>query len=59
MQKACIELLRQLQNAVHDEVMLSIIHYDSQLPDGVMQTLALQLAQYGIDITKYASLINP
>lgn len=52
------DLLKQWVKREIDETIIDSIHYGSQLPDDLMQTLALQLAQYGIDITKYSSLIN-
>lgn len=53
------DLLKQWVKRETDETIINSIRYGSQLPDDLMQTLALQLAQYGIDITKYSSLINP
>ena len=38
---------------------LSIIDYGSILSNGLISGLATLLADAGIDITKYASLINP
>ena len=53
------DLLKQWVERETDETIINSIHYGSQLPNDLMQTLSSQLAQYGIDITKYASLINP
>ena len=38
---------------------LNIIDYGSMLSNDLMSELAILLADAGIDITKYASLINP
>lgn len=53
------DLLKQWIERETDGTIINNIHYGSQLPDDLMQTLSSQLAQYEIDITKYASLINP
>ena len=53
------DLLKQWVERETDETIINSIHYGLQLPNDLMQTLSSQLAQYGIDITKYASLINP
>ena len=52
------DLLKQWVERETDETIINNIHYGSQLPNDLMQTLALQLAQYGIDITKYASMLG-
>lgn len=52
------DLLKQWIERETDETILANIHYGSQLPSDLMQTLTTSLAQYGIDITKYASLIS-
>lgn len=52
------DLLKQWVECETDETVIGNIHYGSQLPNDLMQTLATSLAQYGIDITKYASMLG-
>lgn len=52
------DLLKQWVERETDETIINNIHYGSVLPNDLMQILALQLAQYGIDITKYASMLG-
>ena len=52
------DLLKAWVECETDETIIGNIHYGSALPNDLMQTLALQLAQYGIDITKYASMLG-
>ena len=53
------EKLKVWVNRETDETVVKSIHYGSQLPNDLMQELATKLASVGIDVTKYASLINP
>ena len=52
------DLLKAWVERETDETIIDSIHYGSQLPNDLVQTLTLQLAQYGIDITKYASMLG-
>ena len=52
------DLLKQWVERETDETIISNIHYGSQLPNDLMQTLAISLSRYGIDITKYASMLG-
>ena len=52
------DLLKQWVERETDETVINNIHYGSQLPNDLMQTLAISLAQYGIDLTKYASMLG-
>ena len=51
------EQLKIWINRETDEVMLSTIHYGSQLPNDLIQELIAKLASVGVDITKYASIM--
>ena len=52
------ELLKVWINREIDETVISNIHYGSILPNDLMGKLATILAQVGIDITKYASMLG-
>lgn len=52
------EQLKIWINRETDEVVLSTIHYGSQLPNDLMQELVAKLASVGVDITKYASMLE-
>ena len=52
------EQLKTWINRETDEVVLSTIHYGSQLPNDLMQELTTKLASVGVDITKYASMLE-
>ena len=52
------EQLKTWINRETDEVVLSTIHYGSQLPNDLMQELVAKLASVCVDITKYASMLG-
>ena len=52
-------LLKKWVERETDETVINATHYGSQLPNDLMQELVTKLASVGIDISKYASLINP
>ena len=52
------EQLKIWINRETDEVVLSTIHYGSQLPNDLMQELVAKLTSVGVDITKYASMLG-
>ena len=52
------EQLKTWINRETDEVVLSTIHYGSQLPNDLMQELVAKLASACVDITKYASMLG-
>ena len=52
------EQLKTWINRETDEVVLSTIHYGSQLPNDLTQEFTTKLASVGVDITKYASMLG-
>ena len=52
------ELLKVWVNRETDETVLDGIHYGSMLPSDLMGELATTLAQVGIDLSKYASMLG-
>ena len=52
------ELLKKWVNRETDETILDGIHYGSALPTDLMGELATTLAQVGIDLSKYASMLG-
>ena len=52
------EQLKTWINRETDEVVLSTIHYGSQLPNDLIQELTTKLASVNVDITKYASMLG-